>query len=114
MALLKREEILKAEDLPTETVKIPEWGGDVLVRGLTGAEREKLEGQITKDSEEDAIRARLVSMVCLGEDGKPLFTEADVAALKDKSAVALSRVFAVAQRLSGLGMAAAEDLRKNS
>lgn len=113
MAILKREDILKAEDLPTETVNVKEWGGEVIVRGLTGAEREKLESQITKDSEEDAIRSRLVSMVCLGEDGKRLFTEADVAALKDKSAVALARVFAVAKRLSGLGPAAAEDLRKN-
>jgi len=114
MAILKREDILNIDDLPKETVKVPEWGGDVLVRGLTGAERERLESQITKDSDENTIRSRLVSFACVGEDGKSLFTEADVAALKEKSAVALSRVFEMAQRLSGLGIAAPEDLRKNS
>ena len=40
---LSREDILKAEDLPTEEVPVPEWGGSVLVRGLTGRERDLFE-----------------------------------------------------------------------
>ena len=34
--MLTRDAILNAADLKTEAVPVPEWGGDVLVRGLTG------------------------------------------------------------------------------
>ena len=31
MALLTRDEILAADDIKTEDVEVPEWGGDVRV-----------------------------------------------------------------------------------
>ncbi len=37
---LTGEEILGADDLPTEVVPVPEWDGTVIVRTLTGAERD--------------------------------------------------------------------------
>ena len=37
--MLTRKQILECADIPTEIVKVPEWGGEVLVKGLTGAER---------------------------------------------------------------------------
>ena len=38
MALLSKEQILKSDDLKSEIVAVPEWGGDVKVRVMTGTE----------------------------------------------------------------------------
>ena len=41
--VLSKEQILQADDLKTETVEVPEWGGDVLLRELRGRERDAFE-----------------------------------------------------------------------
>jgi hypothetical protein len=108
MARLSKEAILAAEDTRTEEVEVPEWGGSVLVRGMTGRERDEFEssmliqaaGQTARDLRN--TRAKLVAKCAVDSDGKRLFADSDVAALGEKSAAALVRVFEVAARLSGL------------
>ena len=118
MPLLNRDAILAALDLPKELVSVPEWGGDVYVRSLTGKERDQFEsGMIEQRGKSQTvnlsnIRAKLASMTICDEDGKRIFTDADMQALSGKSAVALQRVFEVAQRLSGLGATDVEELTK--
>lgn len=113
MAILSKSEILSAPDIHKELVSVPEWGGDVYVRGLTGEERGQYEKSILTIRGKDQsinlahIRAKLASLSICDEDGKRLFTDEDVKALDQKSAAALERVFNVAMRLSGLG---AEDI----
>lgn len=108
MALLTAKEILTADDLEHEIVPVPEWGGDVMVRGMTGAERDKFESSLRDEKKGGEalnltnVRAKLASLTICDESGKRLFKEADVQALSQKSAAALQRVFAVAQRLSGI------------
>jgi hypothetical protein len=121
MALLKREEILSAVDRPVETVSVPEWGGEVLVQGLTGVQRDDLEtsiittnGKKTPGVDLHNLRAKLCALCMVDEAGKRLFPDADVRELGRKSASALQRVFEVAQRLSGLSNADVEELTKNS
>lgn len=117
---LNREAILAAEDLPRELVEVPEWGGAVYVRALTGAERDQFEASIVEQRGRDVrmnmrnIRAKLVALTVVDEDGQRIFTDDDVAALGGKSAAALDRLFAVAQRLSGLSKEDVEELAKNS
>lgn len=120
MALLTRESILAAEDLRRETVSVPEWGGEVLVRALTGKERDAFEngmwigdpGQRRLNAEN--LRARLVAATVIDESGKKLFSDADVEALGAKSGAALDRVYEVAARLSGIGKDDLERAEKNS
>ncbi len=120
MGLLTREEILQAEDLPTEDVAVPEWGGTVRVRTLAGYERDRFEESITEQRGKhariiaDNLRAKLVALSVVGEDGRRLFDEGDVRALGAKSAKALDRVFAVAQRLSGISDRDVDELVGNS
>ena len=108
MSVLKRDDILQAEDIKTELVPVPEWGGDVYVKGMNGAERDKFEGSLVilrgKDKQMNMtnIRAKLASMTICDDKGKRLFNENDVQALSQKSAAALQRVFVVAQKLSGI------------
>jgi hypothetical protein len=120
MSLLTKEEILQAEDLPTEDVEVPEWGGTVRVRTLKGYERDKFEESITDQQGKttrviaEHLRAKLVALSVVDEDGTRLFDEQDVRRLSGKSAKALDRVFAVAQRLSGISNDDVEELVKNS
>ena len=117
---LTKDDILKAEDIETREVEVPEWGGIVLVRGLTANERDKLESdtldqrgkKVTMNLER--IRARMVAASVVDENGKKMFTPADVTKLGEKSAVALDRVFEVAQELSGMSAKDVEELTKNS
>lgn len=106
--ILTKEAILAADDLPRERVNVPEWGGDVFVRTMTGTERDAFEASLigtggAKDGRLDNVRARLVSLALCSESGERLFDDAEIAALGKKSARALDRVFGVAQRLNGIG-----------
>ena len=120
MALLTRDAILQVQDLPTEQVHIPEWGGDVLVRALTGAERDRFEQSIVEQRGKNTrmnlqnIRAKLVALTVVDEQGNRIFKDEDVKWLGNKSAAALDRIFEVAQRLSGLRDEDVEELAKNS
>jgi len=125
--LLSREEILQAQDLPIEEVEVPEWGGSVLVRGLTGAERDAFEQSIMPPDQMNGkkkgkrvkpdlrnFRAKLVSLCVVDEQGNRLFKSEDVEVLGKKLGVALQRVFEVAQRLSGLDEETEEEFEGNS
>jgi len=117
--MLTREQILECNDLPSAVVKVPEWGGEVLVRGLTGAQRDWLEASMftgkrgNREANMENFRAKIVCLSVSDENGNPIFTEKDVAALSKKSALALQRVFNVALKLSGLTQEEAEQLTKN-
>lgn len=115
--LLSREQILDAPDRKTEDVDVPEWGGTVRVRSLSGAERDAYEAGIVQLRGDGSrkitlanARARLVALTVCDEGGNRLFSEADVTALGEKSAAALERVFDVARRLSRLSDEDVEEL----
>lgn len=123
---LGRDAILKAAALRTEEVRVPEWadpgtGSDVvLVRELRGRERDEWEASLAVQRGKTMVpdvanmRAKLAARTIVGEDGEPLFTQQDVAALGELSAAALDRVFDVASRLSGLNPDAVEEMGKAS
>ena len=113
--VLSRDDILRAEVdehgqpmLPTETVEVPEWGGSVIVRGLSGTGRDTFEASLVlqRGKKQEAnlanFRAKLLAHSLVDEAGRLLFTAADVPMLGRKSAIALERVYEVAQRLSRL------------
>ena len=60
------------------------------------------------------MRAKLVARSVVGDDGEPVFTQNDVAALGELSAAALDRVFEAASRLSGLNEKDLEEMGKAS
>lgn len=119
MAILTRDAILQAQDLPSEQVPVPEWGGEVLVRGLTGAERDAFEQSIAEQKGGSVkmnlqnVRAKLVALTVVNEEGERIFSDKDAGLLGKKSAAALNRVFEVAQKLSGLTPEDVDELTKN-
>lgn len=117
--LLTRQEILSIRDIRTETVFVPEWGGAVKIRAMTGKERDawetalfQIDGKDVKMNKEN-LRAKLVALTVVDEAGQRLFTEADVEALGSKSASALDRVYQASQKLSGLTPDDIKEMEKN-
>jgi hypothetical protein len=114
--VLSRGEILDAMDEKMEAVEIPEWGGFVYVKAMTGEERDALEASVVTGPGErnlDNLRAKVVALSLVDAEGVRLFTLDDVEALGKKSASALDKVFSVAQRLSGLSRDDVKDLAGN-
>jgi len=118
---LSREQILQADDIKKESVNIPQWGGEVWVKGLTGAERDAFEISIMEFREGkkpklvlENMRAKLCVMTVCDESGKRIFKDEDIPILGKKAAKALSTIFDKAQELSGLTDQDVENLSKNS
>lgn len=109
---LSKDDILKADDLPVEDVDVPEWGGVVRVRGLTGKERDRFEFKMAaarKDPASAQVRAEVVGRCIVDENGDRLFTDRELDRLGDKSGEALDRVFEKVRELSGMSDDAIEE-----
>ena len=114
---LTKEQILNSQDLTKEKIEVPEWGGVIFVRTMTGAERDSFEQGIVNDDRTanlSNIRAKLCALTVVDEEGKRIFTDDDVKGIGEKSSLVLDRVFQVAQKLNGISSADVEDLAKNS
>jgi hypothetical protein len=124
--VLGKAEILAKNDVQFAEVYVPEWSDDgteayVRVRGLSARERDAFETSIvTRDAKNNVVRntenvrARLVALTIVDEQNQALFDEKDIPLLGLKSASALSRVYTVAAKLSGLTDDDVEELAKNS
>lgn len=117
---LSKDDILKTEDNAPDEVEVPEWGGSVLVRGMSGRERDafevsmrdqrsgqRLPGALTN------VRAKIVARCIVDDDGDRLFTDSDIAALGEKSAAAIDRIYEVAARKSGMSEADTKEMAAN-
>jgi len=106
-AVLSRDAILQAQDIEVVAVNVPEWGGHVFVRVMTGRERDAFEASITAGGKEKTnmvdFRARFAVMVICDEEGERLFDAKDIDALTKKSAAALDRVFEVGKKINRIG-----------
>ena len=109
MGTLSRDTLLaaaRAKELPREVVELPELGGRVWVRALTGKERDEWElsnivmRRGRAQPKLDNVRARLVVRCLVDDDGARLFTDADADALGDLRSDVLAKLYEVAQRLS--------------
>ena len=83
MALLTKEQINEADDRPTLEIEIPEWGGHVLIRTLSGEQRDNF-GASMLDKSGNAtklrnLHARFAAVVLVNEDGSPMYTEQQAA-----------------------------------
>ena len=115
---LTKDAILSAQDLKTERVSVPEWGGEVSVRTMTGTERDEIEAETLQSAGDiktryHNLRSRVLVRVLVDDNGKRLFGDDEIDALGGKSTASLDRLFAVAQRLNALTEQDVEALLKN-
>src|SRR5580765_691528 len=112
----------------TEDVQFPEDDTFYRLREMSGTERDKFEiasfkltktnGASTPASREVDplyLRARLVAMCLVDENGARVYTDEQVRECSDElPAGVLAKLFAAAQKLNGLEATAVEDAAKNS
>lgn len=120
MGYLTRDSILTADDLKTVEVEVSEWGGTVVLKMLSGKERDEFETSIVSYSggrqnvSTKNVRAKLVQKTAIDPETKQLlFSVADIEALGEKSAAALERVFNAAQILNRFTDGDIDELAKN-
>ena len=80
MPLLSKDDIQAVDDRKTETVAVPEWGGDVLVRSLTESEYDDLQDSFySREGKAKSLTFRLravrigIAAACIcDENRKPI------------------------------------------
>lgn len=122
--ILGKDAILAADDLTFENVEVKPWGGTVRVKGLTGVERDdweksridqkaKVKAGEARPQNLDNFRTSLVVRTVVDQEGRLLFSDKDIIPLGKKSAIAITKVFDVAMKLSGLTDEDADELAEN-
>lgn len=92
MALSKKA-ILAAKDTKLKgPVAVPEWGGDVYFRTISGLERDQFEDAYSEQKMK-AFRARFLVLTISDENGDRLFADNEIEALGQKSSVVINRLF---------------------
>ena len=120
MQALDRSALLAATAIPREAVPLPELGGVVYVRGMTGSERDAFEVSLVQGRGRKRevnlrnLRAKLVAYCTVDAQGVRLFTDADVEQLGQVRADVVNRIYTVAQRLSGITEEDADELGQPS
>jgi hypothetical protein len=122
--LLSRDEILGVEDLPVELIDVPEWGGQLRLRGPTVAELDEWDDSVTQRKVEDGKvtitqdfknhKAKLVVKCLVDEDGDRLFIDEDAERLGRKSPKVISRIYQRLMVLCGRAEEAQKEIEKNS
>jgi len=121
MAVLNADAIRTADDLVYETVTVPEWGGDVIIRGLTAKERDAYDREIvsvdergrTKLGRLENLRALLLVRCMVDEKHERLYRDADAKMLGDKSSKVVGDLYQIAARLSGMRDDEVEDVAED-
>lgn len=113
MALIGKQNVLSADDFQYAIIPVPEWGGDVRVRGLTAAEQAIISKKINESNTND-LAVIVTIMACVDENGERIFENGDKDALKARSYAVLDRIARKILELSGAGDAdSIENTRKN-
>lgn len=113
---LSAQDILNCQDSGIESVSVPEWGGDVHIRTMTGVERDNWEVYASSQFEKKGsvnIRAKLAVLTLCDTSGNRLFKDSDLDQLSGKNSKALDRVYSAALKLNKLTDDDIEDLEKN-
>lgn len=92
MTVLSRDAIKSVSDCKLERVPVPEWGGDVFMKTLSGTERDQFEDGYAEQKMKN-FRSRFLVLTLCDEKGERIFGDDDAAELGAKSSVVLNRLF---------------------
>jgi len=93
-------EILSAQDIETVDVEVPEWGGTVRLKSLSGEEASRFGEMFEKDKTGASLK--ILALSAVNEEGERLFSDTEVAQLKRKSLRAILKLQKEALRINGL------------
>jgi hypothetical protein len=104
-----KEQILKAVDSPVEALEIPEWGVTVYLKSMSVGERLKFRELLKADESDEA---ELLVLALSDEQGKPLFTKADIPELRKKNSKVTDAVLHRWLEINGLTLKSSEEAEK--
>lgn len=119
--MLTKDMIIAVNDIHTERVEVPEWGGHVFVRTMSLGDKKRYEaelyeiddkGKVKIKSDGDYKAVMLASCVC-NEKGEKLFTMKDIQAISEKSAAPIERILEVANKMNKHIEEDIEEIEKN-
>jgi len=111
---LSKAKILAAADVKLSApIPVPEWGGEVLVKTLSGTERDWFEDGYAQ-SKMKQFRARFLVLTLCDESGERLFADNEVDSLGKKSSIVINRLFEAAWEHNAFTPAAVQTLGEDS
>ena len=111
---LSKASILAAKDTKlSEALPVPEWGGEVYIKTLSGTERDAFEDAYAENKMK-AFRCRFLVLTLSDDKGQRLFEDGDVAELGKKSSVVINRLFEAAWKHNAFTNEAVESLGEGS
>lgn len=99
MAILTAEQLLAANDLPEETLAIPEWGGEVVLRALTRAQLQEVRNA------SDGDQLKYDSFMVAAAMKEPELTQAQALKLRRKNATVIERILQKLWSMNGITLA---------
>jgi hypothetical protein len=115
-----KEQLLGFKGPAPKAADVPELGGQVFLRVMSGTERDQFEAESVKQNGKNVeinranFRARLLVKTLCDEQGARLLADSDATALGQKPADLLDRLATEASRLNGMSAKDVEDIAKNS
>jgi len=97
--MLDKKAILAAPDLDIKEISVKAWGGDIVIRQLSGKERAEFEDETSDLNESkkqsDQIRAMAIfcTYIICDENQKRIFESDEADSLSSKSLKALKHIF---------------------
>jgi len=93
-------EILEVKDIEIVEVDVPEWGGIVRLRSLSGEEAAKFYEMFQADKTQASLK--ILALSAVDEGGNCLFSNEQIGDLKKKSLRAILRLQKEALRINGM------------
>lgn len=111
---LSKAAILAAKDVRlSDAIPVPEWGGDVYIKTLSGLERDAFE-ESYQEQKMKAFRVRFLVLTLCDDSGERLFSDGDYDSLGKKSSVVINRLFERAWSHNAFTQEAVDGLGKDS
>lgn len=111
--VISKSRIVAATDTKLNTVNVPEWGGEVCLKTLTGSERDSFEESYSGEKMKN-FRCRFLVLTLCDENGERLFADDEADVVGKKSSLVISRLFEKAWQLNAFSDAAVDALGKDS
>ena len=100
MKILSVAEIMAADDITTEEVLIPAWGGAVVVRSISHRTMRKIKEKLDKDFDGDAPEGEYEKRIWMEGVIDPKFTDEEYEHVLDKSSKNVMKVLSAIMKES--------------
>lgn len=107
--VLRFEDIMAADDIKTEVVEVPEWGGDILVKVFTKAEQLEIRRNARIPGTDDIDTEVFERLAFLAGVADPVISPEQYTLLMEKSSSAIERIMSAIISINAMGEDAVDE-----